>query len=56
MAFPNSDKLKKIRSKLEKADPSRTLPKNATTAQKVKYKLCEKFVNHIIPLQLERQN
>jgi len=36
-----------MRKKLENVEPSHGLPENATKAQKVKYKLCEKFVEHI---------
>lgn len=48
MGFPSEKELKAIRKKLEKAMPSRTLPKNATKADEVKYKLCEKFVSYLI--------
>lgn len=48
MSFPSEEKLKKMRDKLSKADPSRSLPKNATTAQKIKYKICEKFVLYLL--------
>ena len=48
MAFPKDKELKKIRERLEKADPARTLPKNATKAERLKYKLCEKFVVHLL--------
>ena len=48
MSFPNEKKLKVIRSRLEKAEPTRTLPENATTAEIVKYKLCEKFVRYLL--------
>ena len=48
MKFPNDKELKKMREKLEKAEPSRTLLENATKADKVKYKICEKFVLHLL--------
>jgi predicted XRE-type DNA-binding protein len=48
MGFPNNEKLKDIRKGLSKVDPSLTLPSNATKAQIVKYKLCEKFVKYLI--------
>lgn len=48
MGFPSSKELKSIRSKLEKAEPSRMLPKNASKADKIKYKLCEKFVSYLL--------
>ena len=48
MRFPNKEKIKKMSALLEKAEPSRALPKNATTAERVKYKICEKFVVYIL--------
>lgn len=47
MGFPNEKELKSIRAKLEKVEPSRLLPKNASKADQVKYKLCEKFVIYL---------
>jgi len=37
-----------MREKLEKAEPSRMLPKNATKAEKLKYAICEKFVVYLL--------
>lgn len=48
MGFPNKEKVEKMRAILEKAEPSRTLSKNATTAERIKYKICEKFVSYIL--------
>lgn len=48
MGFPNEKELKVIRKKLEKVKPSLTLPKNASKADQVKYKLCEKFVEYLL--------
>ena len=48
MGFPSAKELKSIRNKLAKAEPARTLPKNASKADYVKYKLCEKFVIYLI--------
>ncbi len=47
MGFPSERELTVIRKKLEKAEPSRLLPKNASKADLVKYKLCEKFVIYL---------
>lgn len=47
MGFPSEKALKSMRSKLEKAEPSRLLPKNASKADQIKYKLCEKFVIYL---------
>ncbi len=54
MAFPNENKLKEIRKRLSKADPSYTLPDNATKADIVKYKICEKFVNYLLEHKLSQ--
>jgi predicted XRE-type DNA-binding protein len=48
MSFPSKLKVKKMRTLLEKAEPSRTLPKQASTAERVKYMICEKFVVYIL--------
>ena len=52
MSFPNEKKLKQIRERLEKAEPSRTLSKNASKAEHLKYKICEKFVAHLLDHRL----
>jgi predicted XRE-type DNA-binding protein len=48
MTFPNEKELKKIREKLEKVEPSRLLPRNASKADKLKYALCQKFVVYLL--------
>src|SRR5690242_7236447 len=60
MGFPSEKELKAVRAKLAKAEPSRLLPKNASKADQVKYKLCEKFVvylreNDISQVQLAKK-
>jgi predicted XRE-type DNA-binding protein len=47
MGFPSEKELRTIRAKLERAEPSRLLPKNASKADRLKYKLCEKFVIYL---------
>lgn len=47
MGFPTEKELKAVRAKLEKAEPSRMLPKNASKADRLKYELCEKFVIYL---------
>ncbi len=47
MGFPSEKELKVIRAKLAKVKPSRLLPKNASKADHLKYKLCEKFVIYL---------
>lgn len=48
MGFPSEKELKSIRAKLAKVEPSRLLPKNASKADQLKYKLCEKFVAYLL--------
>jgi predicted XRE-type DNA-binding protein len=47
MKFPTEKQLKSIREKLEKVEPSRLLPKNASKADRLKYELCEMFVVYL---------
>jgi len=54
MGFPSEEKLKQMRARLEKAVPSRTIPKNASTADRLKYKICEKFVRHLLDNKLSQ--
>lgn len=54
MGFPSEKKLKQIRSRLEKAEPSRTLSENATKVEKVKYKICEIFVEHLLEKKISQ--
>ncbi|MEN9723934.1 MAG: hypothetical protein RJB38_1920 [Pseudomonadota bacterium] len=48
MGFPSEKELKSIRTRLEKAEPSRMLPKNASRADRLKYEICEKFVDYLL--------
>lgn len=48
MGFPSEKELKAIRKKLDKMEPSRSLPKDASKAEHVKYKLCQKFVIYLL--------
>ena len=54
MGFPSERKLKEMRSKLAKAEPSRGLPENASTVERVKYKICEKFVRYLLKHELSQ--
>jgi predicted XRE-type DNA-binding protein len=48
MGFPSEKELKAIRSKLEKAEPSRMLPQNASNADRLKYEICGRFVAYLL--------
>lgn len=47
MTFPSKTKLRQMRKKLEQAEPTFSLPENATKVDRLKYKLCEKFVVYL---------
>ncbi len=47
MKFPSEKQLKSIRTKLEKVEPSRLLPKDASKSDRLKYELCEMFVIYL---------
>ena len=47
MGFPTEKELRAVRTKLERSDPSRMLPKNASKADRLKYEFCEKFVIYL---------
>jgi predicted XRE-type DNA-binding protein len=42
--FPSQEELKRVREKLNDSIASRPLPKDASKADKLKFKLCEKFI------------
>ena len=48
MGFPSEKEVKFIRAKLEKAEPSRMLRRNASKADRLKYEICEKFVSYLL--------
>lgn len=48
MSFPSEKELSKARKKLAKAIPSRTLTEDASKADRLKYRLCEKFVIYLM--------
>jgi len=54
MGFPTEKELKAVRSKLSRAEPSRSLPRNASKAYHLKYKLCEKFVVYLMEHEISQ--
>lgn len=48
MSFPDEKELSRIRKKLSKAQPTRSLPKNASKSDKLKYELCRQFVKYLM--------
>ncbi len=47
MGMPSKKVLDEMRKKLEKVEPSRLLPPNASRADRLKYELCKQFVVHL---------
>lgn len=54
MGFPSKEKVKKMRALLEKAEPSRTLPKSASSLDRLKYKMCERFSLYILEKKISQ--
>jgi len=48
MAFPSEKELSRVRKKLSTIEPTRSLPKNASKADIVKYELCRQFVKYLL--------
>lgn len=48
MAFPTEQELKKIRKVLRKAKPTMIPSETPSEAEKIKYTLCQKFIEYII--------
>ena len=44
--FPSESELKEMRELLGKGDASRTIPKNASASDRVKYLICEKIIDY----------
>ena len=54
MKFPREEELQEIIEIMEKTEPSRSLPPNASTVEKIKYKLCEKFVRYFLKNEISQ--
>lgn len=54
MNFPSDENLRKMRDRLEKAQSSHTLSSNANSADRIKYKICEKFVAYILNNKIDQ--
>lgn len=48
MGFPNEKELSRARKKLSKVEPTRSLPKEASKSDKLKYELCRQFVKYLM--------
>lgn len=48
MGFPSHKELNRVKKKLEKAEPTHILPRNASKVDRLKYDLCRQFVKHLL--------
>lgn len=48
MSFPDQKELSRVRKRLSKVEPTRSLPKDASKSDKLKYELCRQFVKYIL--------
>lgn len=56
MGMPPKKELDKMRKKLEKVEPTRGLPPNASKADRLKYELCKQFVMHLNREQISQKD
>ena len=54
LGAPSGNEFYRIRGKLEKTGPSILAPENASKADRLKYKLCEKFVVYLTRQKLSQ--
>ena len=55
MGFPDEKELSRVRKKLSKIEPTRSLPKNASKSEKLKYELCRQFVKHLLKNEMTQK-
>ncbi len=53
--FPSEKELKEARAALAKAPGSRMLPPNASSVERLKFSLCEKFVSYLLDHKLTQR-
>ena len=55
MGFPDEKELSRARKKLTKVEPTRSLPKNASKSDKLKYELCRQFVKYLMKHEMTQK-
>lgn len=55
MGFPDEKELSRVRKKLSKVEPTRSLPKDASKSDKLKYELCRQFVKYLMKHELTQK-
>lgn len=55
MGFPDEKELSRVRKKLSKVEPTRSLPKDASKSDKLKYELCRQFVKYLMKHEMTQK-
>lgn len=55
MGFPDEKELSRVRKKLSKIEPTRSLPKDASKSDKLKYELCRQFVKYLLKHEMTQK-
>ncbi len=55
MGYPSEKEILKVRKKLEKVEPTRVLPKNASQADQLKFELCRIFVRYLLEHEITQK-
>ena len=55
MGFPDEKELSRARKKLSKVEPTRSLPKDASKSDKLKYELCRQFVKYLMKHEMTQK-
>lgn len=56
MGFPDEKELSRVRKKLSKVEPTRSLPKDASKSDKLKYELCRQFVKYLMKHEMTQKD
>lgn len=55
MGFPEKKEFERVRKKLSKVEPTRSLPKNASKVERLKYDLCRQFVKYLLKHKISQK-
>jgi predicted XRE-type DNA-binding protein len=55
MGFPDEKELSRVRKKLSKVEPTRSLSKDASKSDKLKYELCRQFVKYLLKHEMTQK-
>lgn len=54
--FPDKKELERVRKKLAKVEPTRSLPKNASKTDQLKYELCRQIVKYLLKNEMTQKD